>query len=146
MTFPQLCIAAPVALDILTSTENDAITATAGLLTGWPEILDTAGFRSAVLERQQINPPLLGNGIALPHARTALVKEIVMAILRTREPVPFGPQGSPVRLIFLYGIPPYRVSEHLATTAALARKLRDADRVQALLKTTDADSFRQLLM
>ncbi|RYD36219.1 MAG: PTS sugar transporter subunit IIA [Verrucomicrobiaceae bacterium] len=146
MTFPQLCTAAPVALDIPTATENDAITATAGLLTGWPDIVDTAGFLSAVLERQQINPPLLGNGIALPHARTPLVREVVMAILRTREPVPFGPQGSPVRLIFLYGIPPHHVSEHLATTAALARRLRDADRVRALLETTDADSFRQLLL
>lgn len=145
MSLSLLCSTAPVALDTRTTTENETILDAAGLLARSSDVLDPAGFAAAVLERQRISPPLLGNGIALPHARTSLVREIIMSITRTLEPVPFGPHGSPVRLIFLYGIPPHRVAEHLATTAALARKLRDPEIVHALLEAADPDTFRKLL-
>lgn len=145
MSLSLLCSEAPVALDTRTTTENETILDAAGLLARSPDVLDPAGFAAAVLDRQRISPPLLGNGIALPHARTSLVREIVMSITRTFEPVPFGPNGSPVRLIFLYGIPPHRVAEHLATTAALARKLRDPEVVRALLEAEDPGTFRKLL-
>lgn len=145
MSLSLLCSSAPVALDTTAATENETILDAAGLLARSPDVLDPAAFAAAVLDRQRISPPLLGNGIALPHARTALVRETVMSITRTAQPVPFGQNGAPVRLIFLYGIPPHRVAEHLATTAALARRLRDPEIVQALLEAEDPDTFRNLL-
>lgn len=146
MSLSLLCAGAPLALDLAAANENEAVVAAAALLRVNKDVTDLSGFSEAVLERQRISPPLLGNGIALPHARTPLVREIVMSIARTREPVPFGPNGSPVRLIFLYGIPPHRVTEHLATTAALARKLRDPEVVQALLEAEDVPAFRRILV
>lgn len=128
-------------LDLDVSTEKDAIEGVMELLRGHPDVKDYAAFKEAVFERQKINPPLLGSGIALPHARTAQVKEVVFAVGRCRNPVPFGDAATPVRLIFLYGIPPHRVAEHLATTAALARRLRDPQVVDGLLTAKDADEF-----
>ncbi|HEY8961347.1 MAG TPA: PTS sugar transporter subunit IIA [Luteolibacter sp.] len=136
---------APLSLDLDASEESDAIVATAELLRGHPDILDHAAFVEAILERQKINPPLLGSGIALPHARTSKVKEIVFAVARCARPVPFGDQAIPVRLIFLYGIPPHRVAEHLATVAALARKLRNQAVIDGLLAAPDAATFFGLL-
>jgi CBS domain-containing protein len=83
------------------------------LLRGHAQIRDEAGFLVAVLERQSINPPVLGSGVALPHARTPLVGEIVCVAARCREPVAFGPDAVPVRLIFLFGIPPHRITDSL---------------------------------
>lgn len=136
---------APIILDLDASNEHDAIRAVADLLKGHSDVTDHDAFLAAVLERQKINPPLLGNGIALPHARTSVVKEVVFAVARCRQAIPFGEVGAPVRLIFLYGIPPHRVSEHLATTAALARRLRDPAIVESLLKAEDATHFFALL-
>jgi len=136
---------APLSLNLDASEESGAIMATAELLRGHPDVLDHAAFVEAILERQKINPPLLGNGIALPHARTSKVKEIVFAAARCARPVPFGDPAVPVRLIFLYGIPPHRVAEHLATVAALARKLRDPKVVDGLLAAADAATFFTLL-
>ncbi|BCU76224.1 PTS sugar transporter subunit IIA [Luteolibacter sp. LG18] len=136
---------APLLLDLDVSTEEDAIRAVAGLLKGHPDVTDHAAFVAAVFERQKINPPLLGNGIAMPHARTPQVKEVVFAMARCKQPVPFGDGQTPVRLIFLYGIPPHRVAEHLATTAALARRLRDPAIVQRLLDAPDAEAFVEAL-
>lgn len=133
----------PVLLGLHAATEEEAIRTLAMALREHPEVPDPEGFTEAVLERQRINPPLLGNGIALPHARTPKVGEMVFAIARTAGPVLFG--AVPVRLIFLYGIPPHRVAEHLATTAALARKLRDPGVVEALLHAEDEEVFRRIL-
>ena len=144
MSLPILNAGVPVLLDLPAATEEEVIRSLAAALKDHPEVVDWNGFTEAVFERQKINPPLLGNGIALPHARTSKVKEVVFAIARTAAPVLFG--ATPVRLIFLYGIPPHRVAEHLATTAALARRLRDPRTVEALMEASDEESFRRILL
>lgn len=146
MLAPVLPDLTPLSLDLEVATETEAILAVAGLLAGRAEVTDAAGFTEAVLERQRVSPPLLGNSIALPHARTPKVKEIVFAIGRCTQPVPFGPAAAPVQLIFLFGVPPHRISEYLAATAALARRLRDPAVVQALLAAPDEAAFRKELM
>ena len=81
----------PVLLWMEDSTEETVIKRMIQLLAGRAEVRDLPGLERAVLERQKLQPPLLGNGVALPHARTTAVTEIVLAIGRCREPVPFGP-------------------------------------------------------
>ncbi|MEO8613525.1 MAG: PTS sugar transporter subunit IIA, partial [Luteolibacter sp.] len=141
MSLPDLKPNAPPLLDLDASNERDAITATAGLLKNSREIGDHAGFLEAVFDRQQVNPPILGDVVALPHARTAWVSEIVFAAGRCAEPVAFGPEGKPVRLIFLFGIPPHRISEYLAVTAALVRRLRKPEVLEGLLAARTPDEF-----
>lgn len=138
-----LPLEAPVLIDLDAGSEGEAIRAVARLLDEDPGVTDPARFLDAVLERQKINPPLLGSGIALPHARCNSVKEIVFAAARCREPVMFG--ETPVKLVLLFGVPPDRIAEYLAMTAALARRLRDPRVVEALLKAPDAESFRSEL-
>jgi fructose PTS system EIIA component len=134
---------APITLDLEPGGEEQAIRAVADLLAGKTGIRDQAAFIGAVLERQKINPPLLGSGIALPHARTAAVSEIVFAAARCRTPVYFS--GTPVSLVFLFGVPPERIAEYLAMTAALARRLRDSRVVADLMAAPDETSFRSIL-
>ena len=134
---------APVVLGLAAESESGLIHEVAALLAGHPAIADQGRFVEAVLERQKLNPPLLGNGVALPHARTPAVKEIVFAAARCHDPVSFG--ETPVRLVFLFGVPPHRISEYLAMTAFLARRLRDPVVLAGLLQAADAESFRALL-
>ncbi|MEK7950738.1 PTS sugar transporter subunit IIA [Luteolibacter soli] len=133
----------PITLDLEAGGEEQAIRSVAGLLEGKAGIRDHAAFIGAVLERQKINPPLLGCGIALPHARTGAVSEIVFAAARCREPVDFS--GTAVSLVFLFGVPPDRIAEYLAMTAALARRLRDPKIVADLMGAADEASFRSIL-
>ena len=133
----------PVILDFQAGSEADAILRVAGLLAGDPRIKDQQRFLDAVFERQKISPPLLGNGIALPHARTPAVSELVIAVGRSRSPVQIG--EAEVRLIFLIGVPPHLIAEYLAMTSSLARRLRLPGVVESLLAAPDAEAFRSLL-
>jgi len=136
---------ARIVLGVEATTEEGVIKEMIRLLAGCPEVRDLQGLQRAVLARQKLQTPLLGNGVALPHARTAAVTEIVMAIGRCPEPVAFGPDKTPVRLVFLYGVPAHCISEYLAAVAQLARALKKAGTIEALLAAPDEARFRKVL-
>lgn len=145
MSFSDLTLTAPATLDLMVLNEEEAITATAQLLNRAGKLADFGGFLNALLERQKINPPILGDLIALPHARTPLVGEILFAAARCVGPVPFGPEKKPVRLIFLFGVPPHCVTEYLAVTAALVRCLRKPGAIEGLLASATEEEFTSWL-
>ena len=136
---------APLLLDMEAATEEEVIRRMVGLLAERAEVLDPGEFERAVLERQRLQPPLLGNGVALPHARTGAVTEIVLVIGRCKEPVAFGPEEAPVRLVFLYGVPAHGISGYLAAVAQLTRLLRKPGSLENLLAAEDEATFRELL-
>ncbi len=67
--------------------------------------------------------------------------EIGCVAARTAEPVGFGDEQKPVRLIFLFGIPPHRIAEYLAVTAALVKRLRNPEVIEGLLDAKTSDDF-----
>jgi mannitol/fructose-specific phosphotransferase system IIA component (Ntr-type) len=145
MNVPSLKLHAPPRLGLAATTEQEAIEETVALLQDSREISDAGRFLQAVIDRQKINPPLLGNGVALPHARTPVVREIVCVAARCNEEIPFGPERLPVRLIFLFGVPPDQISQYLALTAGLVRRLRNPDTIAGLLSAETAEAFQQWL-
>ena len=136
----------PVLLGLDASTEHDVIGRMIHMLADRNEVRDPQELQRAVLERQKLQIPLLGSGIALPHARTAAVTNMVMAIARCREPVPFGPDKVPIRLVFLYGIPTHCISRYLASVARLSRVLKNPTTIEALLAASDEAGFIKLLL
>lgn len=135
----------PVLLWMEDFSEEEVIKRMIQTLAGRPEVRDLPKLERAVLERQKLQPPLLGNGVALPHARTAAVTEMVLAIGRSREPVRFGPDQVPIRLVFLYGVPIQCIGGYLESVARLTRLLKTPGMLDALLTATDEETFRQHL-
>lgn len=134
-----------IVLGLEATTEEGVIKELIRALSGRPEVLDWQGLERAVLQRQQLQTPLLENGVALPHARTGTVSEMVMAIGRCTEPVAFGPENVPVRLVFLYGVPALCIGEYLAAVARLVRSLKRPSTLEALLTAQDAADVRRTL-
>ena len=146
MSAQILRLDAPPLLGLDAVDEQDALAQTADLLRGSDRLLDSAAFLQAIVARQKINPPLLGDGVALPHARTAAVREIVCVAARCTRDIPFGPDATPVRLIFMFGIPPQQIAQYLALTAGLARRLRRPETLAALVAAESPESFAELLI
>lgn len=82
---------------------------------------------SALKDRENLCSTGVGDGVAFPHSRSALVgmvKEPVIVFGRKVEGVPFGAiDGSPVKLFFLVICP--NVTTHLRILARLSRLLRE---------------------
>ncbi len=102
-------------------------------LAGQPEARQT--LLRALHEREQLHSTGIGDGIALPHARNALVglvDEPILVFGRHPKGIPYGAiDAVPARLFFLLVAP--TVTEHLAILARLSRLLRDPKLRQNLL-------------
>jgi mannitol/fructose-specific phosphotransferase system IIA component (Ntr-type) len=89
----------------------------------------------ALLEREQLCSTGIGDGVALPHCRNALVglvEEPVVVFGRHTEGIPFGSiDNAPARLFFLIVAP--NVSQHLQLLARVSRLVRDPKLRQHLL-------------
>ena len=104
-----------------------------------PEARET--LLRALHEREQLHSTGIGDGIALPHARNALVGLVNEALLvfgRHQTGIAYDSiDHAPARLFFLLVAP--TVTEHLAILAQLSRLLRDPKLRQSLLTTDRAD-------
>src|SRR5204862_4113349 len=94
-----------------------------------PEIADRSEARQTLLralqEREHLHSTGIGDGVALPHARNALVGLVDRAIIvfgRHAQGIPYGSiDGIPARLFFLLIAP--TVTQHLGVLARLSRLL-----------------------
>jgi len=93
------------------------------------DILDKAGklkdkkaVSKAVLEREQVMSTGMGDGIAIPHAKTDGVEKLIAAFGLTKEPVDFKSiDNKPVRIIFLLVGPTDLTSPHLKVLSRISR-------------------------
>ncbi len=101
----------------------------------------------ALEERERLHSTGIGDGIALPHARNALVGLVDHPILvfgRHAEGISFGAiDGAPAQLFFLLVAP--TVTQHLAMLARISRLLRDPKLRKALL-SVESEARVQTLM
>jgi mannitol/fructose-specific phosphotransferase system IIA component (Ntr-type) len=120
-------------------TETEAIDELLASLRSQPDVIDANALRTAVLQRQKVDPPILPMGVAFPHARTDSVRALVLAIGTCPEPVVFG--DTPVRLILLIGVPKAAIAEYLDLTSFLARHLRNRPVIDRLIEATNMSEF-----
>ena len=89
----------------------------------------------ALYEREQLHSTGIGDGIALPHSRNALVGLVdqpIMVFGRHNQGIPYDAiDRVPARLFFLLVAP--TVTQHLAILARLSRLLRDPKLRKGLL-------------
>jgi nitrogen PTS system EIIA component len=102
-------------------------------LAGQPEARQT--LLRALREREQLHSTGIGDGVALPHSRNALVglvEQPIMVFGRHKKGIPYDAiDGVPARLFFLLVAP--TVTQHLAILARVGRLIRDRRVRQSLL-------------
>ncbi len=101
----------------------------------------------ALQEREQLCSTGIGDGIALPHCRNALVGLVDHPVLifgRHASGIAFGSvDGNPARLFFLLVAP--TVNQHLQILARLSRILRNPRLRKGLLTADKAEKIIRLI-
>jgi PTS system nitrogen regulatory IIA component len=76
-------------------------------------------------KREQLGSTGMGNGIAIPHARFAVVAKPFGILARLRQPIEFDAiDGQRVDLVFVLLLPASPDGEQLGALACVARQLR----------------------
>jgi len=133
----------------LASTDRDAVLNE--LVNQIPQLAKQPEARKTLLralqERELLHSTGIGDGIALPHARNALVglvDEPIVVFARHASGIPYGAiDNVPARLFFLLIAP--TVTQHLGILARLSRILRDPKVRQSLLTAERPEKVISLL-
>jgi len=124
------------------ATPEDAIQELAAL---FPDNAIAGGrdkLETAAIEREREASTWLGKGLALPHARTYAVSNIVAAVGRSDVGIPWGPNGEQAQIIVLVGVPKPQVRGYLELVRRLIAIFRDESRVRAWLDAADPEVVR----
>jgi PTS system fructose-specific IIC component len=134
-----------VALELREATAAEAILEIVELLRNNGRVKDYFKLADAVMEREGRSSTNTGDGVAFPHARTALVDRIVLGIGRSTDGIRFGHSKELVHLIFLIGVPERMVTDYLVCVGAVARVVKDKARRDALMSATTAEDLVEQL-
>ena len=144
----ELLSPATIILD-LKSADRDSVLAE--LVNHISQLADQPDARQTLLralhEREQLHSTGIGDGVALPHSRNALVglvDQSIMVFGRHKQGIPYDAVDSvPARLFFLLIAP--TVTQHLAILARLTRLLRSPKLRQNLLAADKAEKVLALI-
>lgn len=98
---------------------------------------------NALAKRENLESTGIGDGIAIPHARTDAVPDLTLVFARSAIGVDFSAfDGKPSYIIFLIASPENKKSEYIIALAKLSRLLRKSS-VREQLRT--AQSNKEIL-
>ncbi|OPZ30595.1 MAG: PTS system fructose-specific EIIABC component [Lentisphaerae bacterium ADurb.BinA184] len=127
------------------SNREDAIAELLGLLVAKGLVTNGNEVRDAILLREHAIPTGLARGIAVPHARTSSVRDLVCAIGLSPLGLDFeAADGKPANIVILTLSPPDPRVPHIQFMAAVLNAVEMADREELMNAKTPADVIRIL--
>ncbi|EFO4033192.1 PTS 2-O-a-mannosyl-D-glycerate transporter subunit IIABC [Escherichia coli] len=119
------------------TSREEAIHALTQRLAALGKISSTEQFLEEVYRRESLGPTALGEGLAVPHGKTAAVKEAAFAVATLSESLQWegvdGPEA--VDLVVLLAIPPNEAgTTHMQLLTALTTRLAD-DEIRARIQS-----------
>ncbi len=116
------------------------------LMAAGGNLADAAKYKSCVLAREAEGSTGIGEGIAIPHAKTDAVCTPGLAAMVVPQGVEFDSlDGEPAKLFFLIAAPDTEDNVHLDVLSRLSMLLMDDDFRTELLAAQDAKAFLQVI-
>ncbi len=109
-------------------------------------ISDKAKYKEAILAREEESTTAMGEGIAIPHAKTDAVKRPGLAAMTLPAGVDYdAPDDEPSDLIFMIAAPNTKENVHLEVLSRLATLLMDEDFTTNLRQAKTPDEFLKVI-
>ena len=109
-------------------------------------IADKEEYKACVLRREEEGSTGIGEGIAIPHAKTSAVKAPGLAAMLVQDGVDFDSlDGEPAKLFFLIAAPDTEDNVHLDVLSHLSMLLMNEDFRSELLKAGSAKEFLSVI-
>lgn len=108
--------------------------------------LDSQEVFSRLIGRERLGSTGIGNGVAIPHARSPHCSTPIAGFLKLAEPVDFDAiDGDPVDLVFVLLVPEEADDTHLALLGQVATIMNDAATRQQLRNVSSQRALLELL-
>lgn len=146
MKITKLLTKETVLLSINSKDKNSAIDELVDVLFKAGKLTDREQYKAAILKREEQSTTGIGDGIAIPHAKTAAVKQAAIAFGKSVAGVEYEAlDGQPSHLFFMIAAPDGANNTHLEALSRLATILMKEDARQKLMAATTADEVLTII-
>ena len=135
-----------VVTELESKNKEDVIKEMGSRFVGAGVVKDEDKFIEALIEREKIGTTAIGDGIAIPHARSDAVEGLTVVLARSEQGIDFESlDGKPVHLIFMIASSPDINKEYLQILARIARLCKNDKMKNALVKAKDKRAIMNLI-
>ncbi len=131
-------------LDLNTSEKFETIKHLANLID--ERLIDVDKYVEDVKARESISTTGIGDGVAIPHAKSSWVKVPTVVVGKSSSGIEWESlDDEPVNIVFLIAVPENGKNEHLKILQRLAMSLMDDDIKEEIVNATDKKVIEELL-
>lgn len=131
-------------LDLKTTEKFETIQHLASIIQD--RLIDVNKYVEDVKARESISTTGIGDGIAIPHAKSSWVNEPTVVIGRSSRGIEWESlDDEPVNLVFLIAVPENENNEHIKILQKLSISLMDDEMKDNIVKATDKKLIIELL-
>lgn len=135
-----------IELGVKVTGKEEAIDKLVGLMEAGGRLKDKAGYKEGILKREALGSTAVGDGIAIPHAKVAAVKEPGLSAMVVPVGVDYDAfDGSLSHLFFMIAAPEGEADVHLDALSRLSTLLMDPDFKSDLTNAGSKEEFLQLI-
>lgn len=146
MRITELLTKDTMSLNLSASSKDGVIDELVSVLESARKINDPAQFKADILTRESHTSTGIGDGIAIPHAKSTAVVTPAIAFGRSKNGIDYDAlDGKDSHLFFMIAAPVGANNEHLDTLARLSSMLMDESFRKGLLEATSTDDVVQLI-
>lgn len=132
-------------LDLKTGEKFETIRHLAGLL--GDRLINIEQYIEDVKSREAMSTTGIGDGIAIPHAKSSAVKIPTVVVGKSSRGIEWGSlDDEPVNMVFLIAVPEDGGDEHLKILQILAITLMDDEFREEIFNATDKEVIEELLL
>ena len=108
-------------------------------------VIDISKVKKAVIEREKIMTTAIGKLIAIPHAKSDAVKEMIAAFGKFVQPFDFDSlDNKPVYLVFLFVSTTNLAADHLKLLSRISKMMDNDEFRKNLLTASSAEEIFEL--
>ena len=133
-------------MEIAADNKIDAINEMIAKLKEKKMISDEELFREEIMNREELSSTGLGDGIAMPHAKTKAVNTPCVLFARSEKGIDYDSlDGQPAHLFFMIAAEDGANNTHIETLANLSKLLLKANFIEKLKKAKNPDEVIELV-
>lgn len=142
MTVTELLDPQCVVVPLNATTKREAIDGLVDAMASTGRVSDASAVKKAVWEREQQRSTGIGEGLAIPHGKTAAAHGLCLAVGRLASPIEYDSiDRKPVRLVVLLVSPPERTSDHIQALGRISRLMTNPSFREQVYAAEDAQQL-----
>ena len=135
-----------VTLDLVASTKIEAIDKMIDLVENSGNLNNKEEYKKAIIAREEMSTTGIGEGVAIPHAKTKAVNKACLASGVSKDGIDYESfDGSLSHLFFMIAAPDGANDTHLEVLSRLSTILMDEEFRNSLINATSVDEFIALI-